>query len=430
MVVRRLAPALVGVLLSAGVTSCGDGTPATGKCDWMKKAAKSRAHTVVLVDATASLRGSTGADRGRDHTEAASPYLEKAVKQRNTVSVGAFAGAGDVEWSALGLSADWTWENDNPNNRERREEDATACLKENLAQAQETVPTSGGTDILAAVRSAAAVLGENTDRADAGNGGAGDKGSGNGSGAGGLIVLTDGLSTMGCADLRPARFADDREIDAIADVCSDAAELPQEVPAGVPVTFVGLGRTAGAQPAPTPAQAGWLNRLWLRLCAESRPKQAGAEECHAVDTPVPGSLRRASAPKPPVDPVVRFGAGRSQTYPLHGAALFDPNSAVIRERGLRELTRIAVEVRSSPGAEVQVLGYVDPRGGAGNNLRLSQQRADAVAEVLTAHGVRKVTAYGRGLAGDCPKPVAAGSGASDTDEALQCDRRVDIVVTK
>ncbi|MFE7484402.1 OmpA family protein [Streptomyces sp. NPDC057552] len=429
MVVRRLAPALVVVLLSAGITSCGDGTPATGKCDWMKKAAQSRAHTVVLVDASASLRGSTGADRGRDHTEAVIPYLEKAVKQRNTVSVGAFAGAGDVEWSALRLSTDWTWENDNPDNQGERETDATACLEKNLAQAQETVPTSGGTDILAAVRSAAAVLGESPGRED-GREDSGNGGSGNGSGPGELIVLTDGLSTLGCVDLRPATFADDREIDTFADLCRDAAELPQEIPAGVPVTFVGLGRTAGAQPAPTPAQAGWLNRLWLRLCAESRPKQAGAEDCRAVDTPVPGSLRRASASKPPVDPVVRFGAGRSETYPVHGAALFDPNSAVIREPGLHELTDIARKVRSSPGAEVQVLGYVDPRGGAGNNLSLSQQRADAVAEVLTAHGVRGVTAYGRGLAGACPKQVAAGSGARDTDEALQCDRRVDIVVTK
>ncbi|MDT0488620.1 OmpA family protein, partial [Streptomyces doebereineriae] len=87
-------------------------------------------------------------------------------------------------------------------------------------------------------------------------------------------------------------------------------------------------------------------------------------------------------------------------------------------------------LRRSPEAEVQVLGYVDPRGGAGNNLSLSRQRADAVAEVLTAHGVRDVTAYGRGLAGGCPKPVAAGSGDRDADEPLQCDRRVDIVVTK
>lgn len=429
MVARGLAPALVVVLLSAGITSCGDGASAPGTCDWMEKAAEGRAHTVVLVDASASLRGSTGADRGRDHTEAVIPYLEKAVRHRNTVSVGAFAGAGDIEWSAPGLSTDWAWKNDNPNNREQREKDATACLKKNLAQAQETVPTSGGTDILAAVRSAVAVLGESAGRED-GREDSGNGGSGNGSGSGELIVLTDGLSTTGCADLRPARFADDLEIDAIAEVCRDAAELPQEIPAGVPVTFVGLGRTAGAQPAPTPAQTGWLNRLWLRLCAQPRPKPAGAEDCRAVDTPVPGSLRRASAPKPPADPLVRFGVGRSQTYPLPGAALFDPRSAVIRERGLRELTRIAVELRSSPGAEVQVLGYVDPRGGAGNNLSLSQQRADAVAEVLTAHGVRDVTAYGRGLAGACPKPVAAGSGDRDADEALQCDRRVDIVVTK
>jgi outer membrane protein OmpA-like peptidoglycan-associated protein len=56
-------------------------------------------------------------------------------------------------------------------------------------------------------------------------------------------------------------------------------------------------------------------------------------------------------------------------------------------------------VSKSPALKIRVDGYADPRGTIDTNLKLSQERADAVRDLLLAAGVSEaaleVNAYGK-----------------------------------
>jgi OOP family OmpA-OmpF porin len=67
---------------------------------------------------------------------------------------------------------------------------------------------------------------------------------------------------------------------------------------------------------------------------------------------------------------------------------------------------------------VVIEGHTDAIGGDEDNLRLSQQRADAVRDYLVEHGVDagQVSAVGKGES----EPV----GDNDTDDGRQANRRV------
>ena len=60
---------------------------------------------------------------------------------------------------------------------------------------------------------------------------------------------------------------------------------------------------------------------------------------------------------------------------------------------------IAQAVAKSPELKVRVDGYADPRGTDDTNMKLSQDRADAVRDLLLAAGVSEealeVNAYGK-----------------------------------
>ncbi|WP_314220437.1 OmpA family protein [Streptomyces zaehneri] len=409
--VTRAAGSLAPVVLLAGLLAgCGTDDPKAG-CDWMKDqaAASGAGGTVILVDGSASVRGTASDAGGLDYAPAIDALLRERVGAGDVFSVGTFAGApGDVDWVFQKRSADWKRSARSSGNQESNRDDAIGCLAEDVSTARRTVPAGEGTDVLAALSTGTGLF----------HGVEGPRR---------LVVLSDGLSTVGCADLRQAAFGSEPEIKAIVSVCAtrgEFAELPDLD--GVGVTFVGLGRSAGNQPSANHAQRDWLARLWKTLC--ERAGGAGTT-CTTSDAPV-GSAPAPDATGPvPADPVVPYRNGRSRTYPLPGAALFDTDSARLRPAATAPLTGIAVRARTTPGLDrVEVDGYVDPRGGSGNDRSLSQSRADAVAELLVAHGVPEshVSAYGRGVSPGC-SPGRSTEDMSDK-ERLQCDRRVDVRV--
>lgn len=393
-------------LLTGLLTACSDDQP-VDTCAWMRATPGSSSApaspgdlgvTVVLVDDSSSVRGASSAAQSPDYAAAIGRRITELVGRRDVVSVGSFSSGQQIAWSADRLSTDWKAGNDNGPNQDERRKEAADCLTHDVSAAERAAPSGGGTDVLAAMSSAAGLFG-------------GVRGPRH------LLVLTDGLPTAGCADLRSAGFTAPQEIDAIAGVCAARQEIPRL--AGVDTEFVGLADSASDQPAATPAQRSWLTSLWTALCAK-----AGAAHC-GTEATGGGRVRLSpAAGEGGAEPQVRYGTGRVSTYRLPAAALFAPDSAAVRTSAVPLLTTIAVEARTSPGSRLVVDGYVDPRGSAANDHQLSQARADAVRKQLLDLGAANVTAYGRGVAPGCSQQ--GGAGGLTPDQMLQCQRRVDI----
>ena len=91
--------------------------------------------------------------------------------------------------------------------------------------------------------------------------------------------------------------------------------------------------------------------------------------------------------------------------------------------GMRQdLLTVSRSLQQYPDSRVQVIGHTDNTGGADYNQRLSERRADSVADVLMNGGVpmSRLEIIGRGE----DQPVASNL----TDEGRAQNRRVEIVI--
>jgi outer membrane protein OmpA-like peptidoglycan-associated protein len=102
---------------------------------------------------------------------------------------------------------------------------------------------------------------------------------------------------------------------------------------------------------------------------------------------------------------------------------FAVDSADVRADYRDELASVAGNLQSYPNSSVQVIGHTDDTGSAAYNQGLSERRAVAVADLLTADGVPawRLQSSGRGLS----QPVASNA----TPEGRAANRRVEIVIT-
>ncbi len=101
---------------------------------------------------------------------------------------------------------------------------------------------------------------------------------------------------------------------------------------------------------------------------------------------------------------------------------FGTDSFTVRPTLRTDLNRVADNLLRYPDSSVQIIGHTDSDGEAAYNVDLSQQRANAVADVLQSGGVTfdRLQTYGRGE----EQPVASNL----TDEGKARNRRVEIVV--
>jgi outer membrane protein OmpA-like peptidoglycan-associated protein len=79
--------------------------------------------------------------------------------------------------------------------------------------------------------------------------------------------------------------------------------------------------------------------------------------------------------------------------------LFRTGSAEISPQIAHQVQVLAQAVAKSPSLKVRVDGYADPRGTVDDNMKLSQDRANAVRDLLLSAGldedVVEVNAYGK-----------------------------------
>ena len=105
-----------------------------------------------------------------------------------------------------------------------------------------------------------------------------------------------------------------------------------------------------------------------------------------------------------------------------GDVLFETGRYELKPEAREKLARFSGIILGHPGLTVQAEGFTDSTGSAETNQRLSEQRADAVAQYLMSQGIRgdrlKTKGYGPSY------PVAT----NGTREGRSQNRRVEIVV--
>jgi OOP family OmpA-OmpF porin len=110
--------------------------------------------------------------------------------------------------------------------------------------------------------------------------------------------------------------------------------------------------------------------------------------------------------------------GHAAVYGIY----FDTGKSAIKPESAQAIGEIAKLLAANPGLKLFVVGHTDNVGGVESNIKLSQDRAEAVLQALVRdHGIApsRLRAFGCGLF----SPVAA----NDTDEGRAKNRRVELV---
>jgi outer membrane protein OmpA-like peptidoglycan-associated protein len=114
---------------------------------------------------------------------------------------------------------------------------------------------------------------------------------------------------------------------------------------------------------------------------------------------------------------VKFEAAR--TYTLDNVH-FDFGKATIRPESFTELGELVSYLKNKDDIKVEIAGHTDNVGKDADNLKLSQQRAEAIRNYVLKKGIHpaRIIAKGYGAA----EPIAD----NDTDEGRQLNRRTEV----
>jgi outer membrane protein OmpA-like peptidoglycan-associated protein len=105
-----------------------------------------------------------------------------------------------------------------------------------------------------------------------------------------------------------------------------------------------------------------------------------------------------------------------------GDVLFQTGETDLRSEAMESLVEVVDLLQSEPDKLIRIEGHTDSTGNGEANLRISQQRADAVLRALVSLGVDadRVTSVGMGQ----DFPIAS----NDTEEGRAQNRRVDVIL--
>lgn len=122
---------------------------------------------------------------------------------------------------------------------------------------------------------------------------------------------------------------------------------------------------------------------------------------------------------------------RGTLISLPGDVLFDFDRYAIRRDAQPTLAKLAELIERSPDRRVLIEGHTDAKGSDAYNLRLSEQRARAVAEWLsTRHGLDPGLFEERGLGESQPAAPNTHPDGRDNPEGRQLNRRVEVILTR
>jgi len=110
--------------------------------------------------------------------------------------------------------------------------------------------------------------------------------------------------------------------------------------------------------------------------------------------------------------------GHSAVYGIY----FDTAKSTIKPESAQAIGEIAKMLKADPGLKIFVVGHTDNQGGVESNIKLSQDRGEAVLQALVHdHGIaaNRLKSYGCGLF----SPVAS----NDSEDGRAKNRRVELV---
>ena len=109
----------------------------------------------------------------------------------------------------------------------------------------------------------------------------------------------------------------------------------------------------------------------------------------------------------------------AKTYTLDNVH-FDFGKATLRAESFAELEELISYLKNKDNIKVEIAGHTDNVGTDADNLKLSQQRADAIRNYVIKKGIAPARVVAKGYGAS--EPVAD----NDTDEGRQLNRRTEV----
>jgi OOP family OmpA-OmpF porin len=142
------------------------------------------------------------------------------------------------------------------------------------------------------------------------------------------------------------------------------------------------------------------------------PEQRDSDGDHVMDT-------SDACPNTPAGQQVD-ARGCPMEFGVMAGVTFATGTANLTEPAQAKLLDVARSLAADPNIKVEVAGHTDNTGSRSTNMRISQQRADAVAKFLTDNGVAASQVTAKGYGPD--KPIASNA----TSEGRAQNRRVEL----
>lgn len=104
--------------------------------------------------------------------------------------------------------------------------------------------------------------------------------------------------------------------------------------------------------------------------------------------------------------------------------MFQQSTAVLIESSATSLDKVVQMLQENPSMEIMLTGHTDNQGSSRANIKLSQQRVEAVKSYLISRGIDEDRIQGKGYGGT--RPVASNA----SEETRKLNRRVEFVILK
>ncbi|HET6228421.1 MAG TPA: OmpA family protein, partial [Bacteroidia bacterium] len=107
---------------------------------------------------------------------------------------------------------------------------------------------------------------------------------------------------------------------------------------------------------------------------------------------------------------------------------FDSNKATLRKESASEIETLVKLLTDYPEIKIEVDGHTDNKGQDAINLKLSQSRAEAVVNALSAKGISKTRLAAKGFGKTQPIAPNALPNGKPNPAGMQLNRRVEIKI--